>query len=88
VDLEGTGSYGLIDPDALNLNQEPAALQVVMAGTQAIQQPTQITAPAPVLQNPPAPAVLQATMAAPLILKGGGSSITRIEETLKNKKNN
>ena len=87
-DLGGAGGNDLIDdPDTLNLDPGPAAPQTVMAGTQAIQ-PSQTTVPAPAPQNPPAHAALQAAAAVPLILKGGGSSITKIEETLDNKKNN
>jgi len=52
-----------------------------MAGTQ-----TSVPAPAP--QNTSVPAALQAVMAVPLILKGGGLGITKIKETLEGKKNN
>jgi len=87
-DLGGARGDNLIDdPDTLNLNPGPTVPQTAMAGTQAIQ-PSQSTVPAPAPQNPPVHATLQAMVAAPLILKGGGSGIMKIKETLDNKKNN
>jgi len=88
-DLRGAVGDDLIDdPDALDLDPGPAALQIATAGTQTIQQPLQTSAPAPTPQNSSAPATSQAVMAVPLILKGGGLGITKIKETLEGKKNN
>ena len=76
------------EPDALDLDPGPAAPQTAMAGTQTSQQPSPASAPAPAPQNTSVPAASQTAVAAPLIMKGGGSGITKIEETLENKKNN
>ena len=62
--------------------------QIVMAGTQTTQQPVQASPLIPASSNTNAPVALQAAVAVPLILKGGGSGITKIEETLEGKKNN
>jgi len=84
-DLGGAVGDNLIDdPDALDLDPGPAAPQSAMAGMQTLQT----SAPAPAPQNSSAPAASQAVTAAPLIMKGGGSGITKIEETLEGKKNN
>jgi len=84
-DLGGAVGDDLIDdPDALDLDPGPAAPQSATAGMQTLQT----SAPAPAPQNSSAPAASQAAMAAPLIMKGGGSGITKIEETLEGKKNN
>jgi len=88
-DLGGAVGDDLIDdPDALDLDPGPAAPQTATAGTQTIQQTSQTSAPAPAPQNASAPAASQAATAAPLIMKGGGSGITKIEETLEGKRNN
>jgi len=81
-DLGGAMGDDLInDPDTLNLDPGPVAPQTATAGTQ-----TSASAPAP--QNTSAPTASQAATAAPLIMKGGGSGITKIKETLEGKKNN
>jgi len=88
-DLRGAVGDDLIDnPNALNLDPGPPALQTAMAGTQTSQQPSSASAPAPAPQNTSAPVVSQTAVAVPLIMKGGGSGITKIKETLENKKNN
>jgi len=88
-DLRGAVGDDLIDnPNALNLDPGPAAPQTATAGMQTSQQPSSASAPAPAPQNISAPVVSQTAAAAPLIMKGGGSGITKIKETLENKKNN
>jgi len=88
-DLGGAMGDDLIDdPDALDLDPGPAAPQTATAGTQTFQQPSSASVPAPAPQNTSAPAASQTAAAVPLIMKGGGSGITKIEETLENKKNN
>ena len=88
-DLTGAGVDDLIDdPETLDLDPGPAAPQIAMAGMQTIQQPVQSIQLVPAPSNTSAPVASQATAAVPLILKGGGSGITKIEETLEGKKNN
>ena len=88
-ELADAGGDGLIDdPNTLNINPEPAALQSAMVGTQTSQPQIQVSALAPPPQNTTASAASQATAAVPLIFKGGGSGITKIEETLEGKKSN
>jgi len=88
-DLRGTRGNNLIDdPNTLDLDPGPTVLQTAMVGTQTIHQSAQASALAPVPQNTSVPPVSQAAVPVPLILKGGGSGITNIKETLEGKKNN
>ena len=88
-ELANARGNGLIDdPDTLDINPEPAVPQSAMAGTQTSQPQIQVSALAPPPQSTSTPAVSQAVAAVPLIFKGGGLGITKIEETLEGKKSN